>query len=528
LIVSFVALALGTAQQVERGRAIACASLHHNGDPPYRGYLPIRLPPALRSLCEVNGNMQAPARMVRASHRSTLTALVMALALLVVGSPHAPAQPATGDAKSAEATAAQETRQTHRDRLRQQLRLLGLKFTLLREGWKQLLKRDKTPLSRAQEEVLAKDRQSSETVGIGVIRAPAAAVAEYALIGGPDDGMSRVVIPVSDNQQITVVRTEAVKTAKGVIWRGTVEDTGDSAVLLWWKDGRLTGEFGHKGHIFTVMNMGGDLHAVLEIDPKMMPRDHPSSSEGIGQPQPRSAPPLPKVEPISSAELKALEAKTIVIDVMMLYTKRAASHYMRDPADRLELAIERVNESFRDSGLGNISLRLVHTQVVDYDERGSDEFTDLYHVVDGDDLFKDVRRLRNEKHADIVGMVVDDPTGCGLSTRIAPDSEEAYFVVHYACAAIAMSIAHEIGHILGARHDRWTDPINTPIPYGHGYVNGTKWRDIMSYPESCGGCPRIPIWSNPRVLYKGEPTGTLTEDNARVILEQAERVSKFR
>ena len=248
----------------------------------------------------------------------------------------------------------------------------------------------------------------------------------------------------------------------------------------------------------------------------------------MDRPSRRGDPSLPKVEPISSAELKALEAKTIVIDVMMLYTKRAASHYMRDPKDRLELAIERVNESFRNSGLGNISLRLVHTQAVDYDERGSDEFADLYHVVDGDDPFKDVRRLRNEKHADIVGMIVDDPTGCGLSTRIAPDSEEAYFVVHYACAAIAMSIAHEIGHILGARHDRWTDPVNTPIPYGHGYVNGTKWRDIMSYPESCGGCPRIPIWSNPRVLYKGEPTGTLTEDNARVILEQAERVSKFR
>ena len=93
--------------------------------------------------------------------------------------------------------------------------------------------------------------------------------------------MSRIVIPISDNQQITVVRTEAIKTDKGVIWRGTVEDTGDSAVLLWWKDGRLTGEFGHKGHIFTVMNMGGELHAVLEIDPKMMPPDHPSSSENL-------------------------------------------------------------------------------------------------------------------------------------------------------------------------------------------------------------------------------------------------------
>jgi len=35
------------------------------------------------------------------------------------------------------------------------------------------------------------------------------------------------------------------------------------------------------------------------------------------------------------------------------------------------------------------------------------------------------------------------------------------------------------------------------------------------------------LWSSARVMYKGEPTGTGAEDNARAILEQAERVSKF-
>jgi hypothetical protein len=30
------------------------------------------------------------------------------------------------------------------------------------------------------------------------------------------------------------------------------------------------------------------------------------------------------------------------------------------------------------------------------------------------------------------------------------------------------------------------------------------------------------------VIYQGEPTGTPASDNARVILEQAERVSRFR
>ena len=82
-----------------------------------------------------------------------------------------------------------------------------------------------------------------------------------------------------------------------------------------------------------------------------------------------------------------------------------------------------------------------------------EEFIDLYHMVDGDGPFMDVRRLRNEKHADVVGLVVDDPRGCGLSAGVAPDPDEAYFVVHYSCAAITISIAHEMGHILGARHD---------------------------------------------------------------------------
>ena len=45
----------------------------------------------------------------------------------------------------------------------------------------------------------------------------------------------------------------------------------------------------------------------------------------------------------------------------------------------------------------------------------------------------------------------------------------------------------------------------TPFAYGHGYVNGTKWRDIMSYKASCDGCPRIPFWSNPTIKFKGEP-----------------------
>ena len=36
------------------------------------------------------------------------------------------------------------------------------------------------------------------------------------------------------------------------------------------------------------------------------------------------------------------------------------------------------------------------------------------------------------------------------------------------------------------------------------------------------------LWSNPTINIEGEPAGTVLADNARVILEQAERVSRFR
>jgi hypothetical protein len=420
-------------------------------------------------------------------------------------------------------------------RLEARLLSLGVKFARLRKDWNHILRPNQAPMSSEQQEALARAKEPKSIVSAGVMRVPEAAVAEYALTETPDQGNSRIIIPLGD-QQIRLVRTNTRRTDKGVIWRGAVEDTGETAILQWWKDGRLTGLFGYRGHIYTVMNMGGDLHAVLEFNPKMMPADHPKVTadvhHGDAPNSPRAEPAVPpahpEVEPISPDRLKALESKEIVIDVMMLYTKRAVSHYMTKPEDVLELSFERVNDTFRNSGIPNVSVRLVYSQAVDYDEQGSEEFVDLYRMVDGDGPFKDVRRLRDEKHADIVGLLVDDPRGCGLSTRVAPDAEDAFFVVHYSCAAITVSIAHEIGHILGARHDRRTDPTNTPFPYGHGYVDGTKWRDIMSYAESCEGCLRIPYWSNPRVLYKGEPTGTLTEDNARVILEQAERVSKFR
>jgi hypothetical protein len=208
-------------------------------------------------------------------------------------------------------------------------------------------------------------------------------------------------------------------------------------------------------------------------------------------------------------------AEPVVIDLMIAYTRNAAAHYADLERDLVHPAIEEANASFAFSGLGHIKLRLVHAYQTPYQEEGL-HFDHLWRFADkGDGQMEEVHDLRELYRADIAVLIVDDPKGCGLATRVHADADEAFAVVHHKCVATSYTLAHEIGHLIGASHEL-------------AFVNGTKWRDIMGSKESCGGCPRIPYWSNPSVRYRGEPTGTAAYDNARVIFEQAGRVSRFK
>jgi hypothetical protein len=302
--------------------------------------------------------------------------------------------------------------------------------------------------------------------------------------------------------------------------------------------------------------MGGEAHAIVEMGEDRMPQEHAPMPPRLRANDPNSRddplvnqgdasilrsatagmrPPTghPEVHGKQAgakrpAQKAGTQAGEIVIDVIVAYTKKAASYYADVKRELVELSIEEANESFRRSNIGHVKLRLVHAYETDYVEEGA-HFDHVWRFADkGDGYMEEIHGLRDKYRADVALLVVDDAKGCGLATRVYADADDAFAVVHHECAATTYSVAHEIGHIIGARHDLNLDKIMTPFPYGHGYVNGTKWRDIMSYKESCGGCPRVPVWSSPKVQVKGEPAGTPQLDNARVIAEQAARVAAFR
>jgi hypothetical protein len=428
----------------------------------------------------------------------------------------------------------------------------GVVMNRLSAAWNQVFRKApaEARINDQQRSLMDRAKASLAAVGVGIMATPQAPLVEYALTKdaqaqGPVRDAASISVTLSDNTQLTIRRTSVEVRADLCIWRGVVDGTGEPATLMWWPGGRTTGTIQHAGRLYSIRHLGGELQAVVEMAENRMPlehapmvprprrddptlRDDPLLQQGdASSVRPRGSGPKSAVKGSVGAVSEA-PGRDVIIDVMVAHTRKAASNYADIKHDLVDLAIEEANESFRVSGLGHIKLRLVHTYETDYEEEG-EHFVHLYRMVDrGDGYMEEVHKLRDKYRADVVMLIVDDAQGCGLATRVYADADEAFAVIHHECAATTYSLAHEIGHLIGARHDLALDKIMVPFPYGHGFVNGNKWRDIMSYKGSCGGCPRMPVWSSPLVKISGETAGTPNLDNARVIREQAARLAVFR
>ena len=464
---------------------------------------------------------------------------------------------------------------------------LGVKLSRLGGTWNHALApmREPTPMTEAQKTMMHDVMTSKATAAMSMMALPDPSVEEYALTKGMHaTGASKeppeLVIALTGTITVTARRTSIAKNATNYAWHGTTTDPGEPVTLLWWPSGRLTGSATYRGKLYAIRAMGGGMHAVIEMKPDALPPDHapmpPAMREKMNmkadplvtkgdasmlmpnpppgrdeEPRPvpatrsdsrnqedaapvkqnpdRLALAVPGVSAIRLPRSKAMKPeRPVTIRVLVAYTAGAAKHYAGIETDLIALAIEDANQSFRNSGIGNVQLELSYAYQTAYVESGS-HFDHVFRFAGTSDGYMDeVHELRNRYAADVGLLIVDDANGCGLAAEVYARPERAFAAIHHGCAANMYSLAHEIGHLIGSRHDPALDESTMPFAFGHGYVHGTQWRTMMAYKDSCDGCMRLPLWSNPDVTVHGLPAGDETSNNARVIAEQAARVANFR
>lgn len=222
-------------------------------------------------------------------------------------------------------------------------------------------------------------------------------------------------------------------------------------------------------------------------------------------------------------------ANNTPISVLVVYTPeaRVAAGGTAAIQARATQAVNDANTAYQNSGV-NIQLRLVYAGEVSYAESGN-FYTDLYRLTLPSDGFMDeVHQLRNQYQADMVSLLINNMQYCGLGWLGAAASwADAYMfsTTNQYCAAY-LTFAHELGHNMGANHNKENagGAGAYSYSYGHHLANGV-YRTIMAYAPGA----RIPYFSNPNVPYLGHATGVANQaDNARTLNNTAATISGFR
>lgn len=329
-----------------------------------------------------------------------------------------------------------------------------------------------------------------------------------------------------------------------LIWVGEVAGAPFSEAVLVVQGDMMQANISWPGARYHLRYRGttsanGLLHSIQEIDLSGYPPEH--------------RPGGPAIPPAAAAQLDAPAAGPDSpaaddgsnIDVMVLYTPASllASNGIDDLTSRINLAVANTNAGYVASGI-NLTMTLVHVGEANYTEAATDvhdralealTFTD-----DGE--IDEIHALRDQYGADLVAMLIEERTSCGLGWIFNSLPDYGFQVSSWDCVGGGNNtLAHEFGHNQGALHDWglyvWPDD-EARTGDAHGYVDTIEgWRTIMAYNdwENCPDhrCGQVNIWSNPDRNYLGDPTGIADgsprpADNVRVLNDSALAVANFR
>lgn len=210
--------------------------------------------------------------------------------------------------------------------------------------------------------------------------------------------------------------------------------------------------------------------------------------------------------------------KVTTIRVGALFTS-ASQALTDDIALDWQNAIDLANATFV---LSDVFIYLENAGIVrtDYTESGS-LITDRNRFQSQTDSHLDeAHQWRDAWKADIMTLIVADGDWNGYAytvdfASVPGSSATAFNVVKHWPFANRFTYAHETGHVLGARHDRFVYA-NSDDPPAEGYnramvLYNHQVRTIMAYNDDCKDknldCTIIPFFSNPDIKFYETPIG---------------------
>ena len=209
-----------------------------------------------------------------------------------------------------------------------------------------------------------------------------------------------------------------------------------------------------------------------------------------------------------------------VVDVLVGYTPDALSYAGSQNAmdTEIALAIAVTNDAYANSGV-LARVRLAGTTALTENLNLSNQSLNWL-TTPNDGHSDQVHAVRASTGADLVSVLTDDGTSCGLAWVLNGTNDPVnrsafgFSTVDFPCAVDNLSFPHELGHNMGLSHDRYVDPTPAFADYAVGYVYlPGKWRTIMAYNNQCTAqnppfnSTRIPRFSNPDLTYGGAPLG---------------------